>query len=155
VLSAVVVPQETWAQTGELRVNGGIMTGLGSGGSPVKPLTSASFSFVKSSFSFGPEVSYAFGEEHIFGIGVVSRLRLSSGGLRPYLVTGLGGNYWKRDPYVTTGLLTGSAGVGVVLATRGGLGLTLETRIHKNLQNYGGGGNWDFVSIAGGVRLGW
>ena len=98
---------------------------------------------------------YAFGEQHIFGIGVATRIRLSAGGLTPYLVGGLGGNYWKRDDYITAGLFTGSVGAGIVLATRSGKGFTVETRIHKNLQNYGGGGNWDFITLAGGVRLGW
>ena len=143
------------AQTGELQVSAGLMTGLGTGGSPVKPIANASFSFVKSGFSFGPEVSWAFGQERILGVGVVSRLRVGSSGLRPYLVGGLGGNYWKRNDYVTAGLFTGSIGVGVSLAARRGSGVTLESRVHHNLQNFEGGGNWDFLSFAVGGRLGW
>ena len=142
-------------QTGELRVGAGAMTGLGADGSPVKPITTASFAFVKGTFSFGPEVFYAFGEDRIFGIGVVARLRILSGPLQPYLVAGLGGDYWEFRNYTSAGLFTGSLGAGIHLARSNTLGLTLETRVHKKLQNYSGGGNWDFVSLAAGIRLGW
>ena len=154
-LVMLAAPPFLRAQTGEVRVHAGAMTGLGADGAPLKTTINGSFSFVKAAFSFGPEMSYAFGEQHILGLGVVTRVRLGAKGWRPYLVGGLGGNYWKRDGYVTAGLFTGSIGAGIRLPTRGGPDLTLETRIHKNLQNYAGGGNWDFVSVAAGVRLGW
>lgn len=154
-LAVVMGIRAGWSQTGEVRIQAGGLTGLGSGGSPVKPMISGSFSFVRSAFSFGPELMYAFGEQHILGIGVATRIQLSGAGRRPYLVGGLGGNYWRRDGYITAGLFTGSVGAGIVLATRGGMDFTVETRIHKKLQNYEGGGNWDFISIAGGMRLGW
>ena len=96
VLPVLIAPQMVRAQTGEFRVNAGLITGLGSGGTPVKKVASASFSFVKSGFSLGPEVSWAFGEERILGIGVVSRLRIGSSGLRPYVVGGLGGGGCRR-----------------------------------------------------------
>lgn len=155
VSALVIAVRSGHAQTGELRVGAGAMTGLGADGSPVKPVTVASFSFVKGSFSFGPEVFYAFGAERIFGIGVVARLRVLPGRLQPYLVAGLGGDYWKLENYVTAGLFTGSLGAGIYLTRSNTLGITLEARVHRNLQNYSGGGNWDFVSIAAGIRLGW
>jgi hypothetical protein len=149
------LPDPARAQTGELRLAAGLLTGLGSGGSPAKPVASASFGFVKSRFSFGPEVSWAFGDERILGVGVVTRLRIGANGLRPYLVGGLGGNYWRRSEFVTAGLFTGSVGAGVSFARRGGTELTLESRVHHNLQNYGGGGTWNFITLAVGGRLGW
>ena len=154
VVLVMVAPRNARAQTGEFRANAGLMTGLGSGGAPVKPVTSASFSFVTSHFSMGPEVSWAFGEERIFGIGLVSRFHVSTRGVRPYVVGGLGGNYWKRNNYVTAGLLTGSLGAGISLAARRSVDLTLETRVHKNLQR-DAGGNWDFVTLTAGVKFQW
>lgn len=144
-----------YSQTGELRVSAGMMTGIGAGGSPVKPVTAASFTFVSRGFSLGPEVFYAFGQERIFGLGVVSRLRVGSGRFHPYVVAGLGGNYWRTESFGTAGLFTGSLGAGIELAQGGNLGVTLEGRAHKNLQNYSGEGNWDFISVAAGIRLGW
>lgn len=143
------------AQTGEFRVNAGLASGVGSDGLPPTVATTASFSFVKSSFSLGPEVLYVGGSERIFGIGAVARLYVGSGTLRPYLIGGLGGNYWKRQQFVTAGLFSGSLGAGLSVATRGALGVGLEARLNKNLQRYGGGGNWDFVTVMAGVRLGW
>jgi hypothetical protein len=143
------------AQTGELRLNGGAMTGIGSGGASIKPVTSASFGFAKSNFSFGPEVFYAYGEERIWGFGVVARLGVGSGRVKPYLVGSLGGNYWKQSNFVTAGLFTGSVGGGMLMVRNRHLGITAEARVHKNLQNYSGGGNWDFVTLTAGVRFGW
>jgi hypothetical protein len=154
VVLVMLAPRMARAQTGEFRVNGGLMTGLGSGGTTLKPLIRASFSFVKSKFSFGPEISWASDKERIFGIGVVSRFQLGSSQLHPYLVGGLGGNYWRGSAYGTAGLFTGSIGGGISLVSRRSIDLTLESRLHKNLQNYGGG-NWDFISVAAGVRVGW
>lgn len=156
VLPLLITPcRSAGAQTGELRVNAGLASGIGSDGHPVARATTASFSFVKSSFSFGPEVLYVAGEQRIFGIGGTARLRVSSGPLAAYLVGGLGGNYWKRQEFVTAGLFSGSLGGGLSLATRGALAITLEARLYKNLQRYGGEGNWGFATVTAGVRLGW
>jgi hypothetical protein len=139
------------AQTGEIRFTAGFATGIGSGGLSPSPVTMASFSFVKSSFSFGPEVLYVYGDPRIFGIGVVSRLTLGSRAVRPYLVGGLGGDYWKRSQGVTAGLFTASLGAGFHLSRH----IIVEGRVHQNLQNYTGGGNWDFVTIMAGGKIGW
>jgi hypothetical protein len=155
VVLAGLLPGRVTAQTGEFRVNGGLAAGLGSGGFPSSPFVSASFSFVKSAFSFGPEAGYAFGSDRIFAIGAVARLRVSSGRLRPYLVGGLGGNYWHRVNFGSAGLFSGSLGAGVILAERSPAGLTLEVRMHQNLQRYGGAENWDFITVGGGIRFGW
>lgn len=154
VLMVIIAPK-AGAQTGEFRVNAGLITGLGSGGTPLKKVASASFSFVKGGFSFGPEVFWAFGPERILGVGAVSRLRIGASGLRPYLVGGLGGNYWRGKNYGTAGLFTGSIGAGVSFVKRRGVEVTFESRVHRNLQNYGGVGNWNFISVVAGVRLGW
>ena len=151
----VVAAPAGHSQIGELRVSAGAMTGIGADGSPVKPVTAASFSFVIARFSFGPEVFYAFGDRRIFGIGAVARFRVTSGRLGPYLVAGLGGNYWNLGNYGSAGLFSGSLGAGIYLTRSNTLGVTLETRVHRNLQHYSGGGNWDFMSVAAGVRLGW
>jgi hypothetical protein len=143
------------AQVGEVRVSAGAMTTSGFGGGRVKPVTVASFSFVISRFSLGPEVFYAFGEEHIFGIGAVARLRLSSSRVAAFLIGGLGGNFWKGDEFVTAGLFTGNLGAGLSLDGPGNMAVTLEGRLHKSLQHYSGVGNWDFASITAGLRLGW
>ena len=148
-------PGAARAQTGELRLNAGAMTGIGSGGASLKPVTSASFAFVNSGFSFGPETFYAYGEERIWGIGAVARLDLGSGRHKPYLVGGLGGNFWTLPNFGNAGLFSGSLGGGILLVQNRHLGITAEARVHKNLQNYSGGGNWDFVSLTGGVRFGW
>jgi hypothetical protein len=155
VLLGSLTGQPGEAQTGEFRAGAGAMTGIGADGSPGKFVTTASFSFVKSRFSLGPEILYAFGENRIFGIGAVSRFRIGSSPLHPYLVAGLGGNYWRADDFVTAGLFTGNLGAGLSLTRGETLGVTLELRAYRNLQNYSGGGNWDFVSITSGVRLGW
>jgi len=144
-----------YGQTGELRISAGVMTGMGADGSPVKPVTAASFSFVSRGFSFGPEVFYAFGDQRILGLGGVARIRIASGRFHPYLVAGLGGNFWRTESFGTAGLFTGSLGAGIELARNNNLGMTMEGRAHKNLQNYSGEGNWDFISVAAGIRLGW
>jgi hypothetical protein len=153
-VTLILTTQTASAQIGELRVNAGLANGLGSNGLPLNPVTTASFSFVKSSFSLGPEVLYVFGTARVFGLGAVARLRVGSGPLRPYLIGGLGGN-WHRQDFLTPGLFSGSLGAGVSLSRAAPMELTLEARLHKNLQRYGGGGDWDFITVAAGVRFGW
>jgi hypothetical protein len=150
-----LVPGTVPAQTGEFRLNAGLAVGLGSEGLPASLVSTASFSFVASSFSFGPEILYVTGDPRILGVGVVSRLQLNFRGFRPYLVGGVGGDYWQRPMHVTAGLFTGNIGAGIRLGGDSQLALVLEARAHKNLQNYQGGGRWDFVTITLGGRLGW
>ena len=155
ILSVVGLPRLAVAQTGEFRMQGG--TFLGDGGeSSVQVATTASFSFVKSHFSFGPEVLYVFGSPRVLGIGAVARYRIGSSRLAPFLVGSLGGDYWKnRDDFITAGLFSGSLGAGLELSATRGPTVTLEARGHKRLQNYSGGGNWDFLTITAGVRFQW
>jgi hypothetical protein len=155
VLSVVGLPQVAGAQTGEFRVQGGTFWGS-SGGSSVQVVTTASFAFVKSNFSFGPEALYVFGSPRVLGIGAVARLRIGSSRLAPFLVGSLGGDYWKnRRDLITAGLFTGSLGAGLELSGTRGPSVTLEARGHKRLQNYSGGGDWDFLTITAGVRFQW
>jgi hypothetical protein len=155
VLAAAGLPQVVGAQTGEFRAQAGTFWGS-AGGPSAQQAANASFAFVTSRFSFGPEVLYVFGSPRVLGIGAVARLQIGSSRLTPYLVGSLGGDYWKsRNDFITAGLFTGSLGAGVQLSGTRGPSVTLEARGHKRLQNYSGGGNWDFLTITGGVRFRW
>jgi hypothetical protein len=155
VLAAVLMAAAgpTGAQTGELRLSTGLASGIGSSGLPATGLASASLAFVSSSFSLGPELLRIFGPTRVFGIGAVSRVRLGSGRITPFVVGGLGGDFWKEEPGIVQGLFTGSIGAGVELGAVSGL--ALEFRAHKRLQRYAGPGNWDFITVTVGGRLGW
>lgn len=142
------------AQTGELRMNAGLAQGIESGGLPTGLAANASFSFTVGGFSFGPEGLLVPGNERVYGLGGVARMRLSSRGLAPYLIGGLGGNYWRTDGLGTTGLFTGNLGAGVGFGPEKNVGV--ELRIYENLQRLAGGpGNWAFITLTGGIRIGW
>lgn len=160
-LSATIIPvflvlawaaPRVEAQTGEVRLNAGLATGFDAGGLPASLGGTISLAFVSSGFSLGPEVLKVAGDTRIFGIGVVSRIGLGGDKIKPYLVAGLAGNYWRQE--LTQGLFTGNIGVGVTLGS-GNVGPTVEARLHKNLQRYGSGGNWDFLTFTVGWRFGW
>jgi hypothetical protein len=142
-------------QIGELALHGGIASGL-SGGMPASVMIAGSFSFVKSRFSFGPEVMYAAGgNRHVIAWGGVARFKLVNGALRPYLVGGLGSYNWEAENRVNTGLFSGSVGAGVLIGHSATRQMQIEARWHDNLQNIDNPGPWRLLSITAGLRLGW
>jgi hypothetical protein len=53
-----------------------------------------------------------------------------------------------------TGLFSGNLGAGIVPGPRSNF--TVELRVYENLQWLAGGpGNWAFVTLTGGLRVGW
>ncbi len=144
------------AQIGEVRVNAGMASGVEAGGLPVRAGGSASFAFVASSLSFGPEVLFFPGGVRVSGLAGVARLHLArqGQGFRPYLIASLGGTQWKGAD-LGTNLLTGSLGVGVPIGS-GLTTFTVEARAYENLQRLGPGSNkWTFLTLTGGMRFTW
>jgi hypothetical protein len=140
-------------QTGELRVAGGLARGSASSLSTA-PAGTASLSFLAGAFSLGPEVLYLPGDPQVWGLGMVTRVRIHRSGLRPYLVGGLSGNYWTG--LVSAGLFSGSFGAGVVLNGQANPMVTVEARYYDKLQRIATeDGNWAFVTLTVGIRFGW
>ncbi|MEO8296110.1 MAG: hypothetical protein ABI613_11395 [Gemmatimonadota bacterium] len=138
---------------GELSVGGGFAQGIENGGLGTSGIATASFGFIASAFSLGPEFRYIAGTPHVIGYGLVARFRPSRG--RFYVVGGLGGNSWRRMQRISTSLFSGSVGAGVLMAAgRSPDRLGIELRLHDNLQNIDGG-NWAFLTLTGSVRFDW
>ena len=148
-----LIPAGLSAQIGQLHLGGGLAQGIESDGLNTQPIAITSFSFVAGRFSLGPEGFYIFGDKHIYGLGGVARYRVSSQGHQPYLILGLGGNFWRESPFVEANLFSASVGGGVSFGSD--RRFVLEARFHDNLQNYGGRANWAFLSLTGGARVRW
>lgn len=128
----------------------------------------ASFGFLYRGLSAGPEVIALYGgERRVFSLGGVLRLGTTTGAIRPHGVLGAGRYAWDLYQSLPPGtvpfwgedlaLFTGSLGGGVTLGNpRGTLTLTIEARIHRNLQHEDfEAGRRMLYTLMAGTRVAW
>ncbi|MEO8201760.1 MAG: hypothetical protein ABI679_14620 [Gemmatimonadota bacterium] len=138
---------------GEFTLSAGMAQGVETGGPGSRVALVSSFSFVKSRFSFGPELLYAAGTPHVIGVAGVVRVRVGGG---KYLVGSLGGNSWRWPQFVNANLLSGSIGAGMTFGAGSSRDrFMVELRYNDNLQNYAGLESWGFLTAQAGIRFGW
>lgn len=112
----------------------------------------------------GPEFMAVFGSDRrAWGLGLVGRVALSDGRVRPYVLLGGGWDVWDRyqafsgQPAVWTNDHTyfrfaGGAGV---LADMGAVSLVVELRAHENPSVDEFFGSRRLVALSTGIRVAW
>jgi hypothetical protein len=141
------VPVLAAQETGAVTLQGGVTTPLDPS-EDIRAGFNGSITFVAGPFALGPELGWYFtaGQEHspssrrenTVTAGAVARYDLGRGSWRPFLIGGLSLQFWEstRGGYPTENAAGLAGGIGVRPgASRRGLGVSGELRVHTSLQS--------------------